>query len=120
MIYNRGYGAFGLVMHSIQIKNRYLVTTGGYDQTGNKVEIYDVQEDQTNELANVNEGRYRHSSCHFNNRFIYIFSGRSSESHRQINSIESFDFDKDRNEQKWTTANLENNELTPRIWSGSS
>jgi len=45
------------------VKDRYLLTTGGYNDSGNKVELYDCSNNVIKELANLNEGRYRHASC---------------------------------------------------------
>ena len=45
------------------MKNRYLITTGGYEDASNKVELYDCENNEIRELANLNVGRYNHSSC---------------------------------------------------------
>jgi len=65
------------------------------------------------------EGRYRHTSCHFNSQFIYIFSGRSSENHRGLESIERLEFKPDDSDKKWTNVTPENNIPSPRIWAGA-
>ena len=53
-----------------------MITTGGYDEAGDKVELYDCENNEIKELANMNEGRYRHACCQFNHQFVYAFSGR--------------------------------------------
>jgi len=78
----KGYGLLGAVHQCISVNNRYLFTTGGYGAAGDRVELYDCETDTASSLATLNEGRYRHASCHFNHQFIYVFSGRASENHK--------------------------------------
>lgn len=41
----------------------------------------------------INEGRHYHSSCSFNNKFIYIFGGIENIDKKCISSIERLNFD---------------------------
>ena len=45
------------------MKNWYLINVGGYNDAGNKVELYDCESDEIRELSNLNVGRYRHAFC---------------------------------------------------------
>ena len=63
--------------HSLcQMFNIYIVVTGSYTNDGrNKVEYYDIEDDEWFQLSQLNDGRFWHSSTNFNDKFIYIFGG---------------------------------------------
>ena len=42
-------------------------------------------------MPDLNIGRYYHSSCSFNDRFIYVFCGIANKYRKYINSIEVYD-----------------------------
>jgi N-acetylneuraminic acid mutarotase len=71
-----GYARHG---HScVGIADTYIMVSGSrkeVSQASQKVELYDTNQDEWMELQNINEGRHYHSSCNFENKFIYIFGG---------------------------------------------
>jgi len=56
-----------------------------------KVEMYNTDIDLWFELPDLNVGRHYHSSCGFNDRFLYVFCGIANKTRKYINSIEVFD-----------------------------
>lgn len=55
------------------------------------VESYNVDMDLWFDLPNLNHGRYYHSSCSFQERWVYVFAGISQQSKKYFNSIERLD-----------------------------
>lgn len=50
----------------------------------------------------MNKGRYYHSSCVFNEKWIYVFAGIDITTKKYFNSIERFDYTQSgMNEAKW-------------------
>jgi hypothetical protein len=59
------------------------------------------------ELQNINEGRHYHSSCNFENKFIYIFGGIQNASKKYSNTIERLVFSLQTITQvKWTKISI--------------
>jgi hypothetical protein len=61
-----------------QVLDRYIIVSGSrkeLDQAGSRVELYDIQIDDWIQMPQLKEGRHYHSSCNFNNKFIYVFGG---------------------------------------------
>lgn len=55
------------------------------------VEFYNIEMDTWFTQPSMNHGRYYHSSCVFNNRWIYVFAGIDIKTKRYFNSIERLD-----------------------------
>lgn len=53
------------------------------------------------DLPELNFGRYYHSSCTLNDKWIYVFAGISSTTKKYFNSIELFDFNAKGTEKVW-------------------
>lgn len=91
----------------------YLVVTGSrkdINKAQNRTEVYNVQTDKWFELAMINQGRHYHSSCSFNNEYIYIFCGISNESKKYLNTVEKLFFDgthiNPSSQHKWELLNI--------------
>mmetsp|Transcript_2630 Transcript_2630/g.1854 ORF Transcript_2630/g.1854 Transcript_2630/m.1854 type:complete len:99 (+) Transcript_2630:701-997(+) len=77
------------------VGENYVVVTGSRKDTSQalvRTEAYNTDTDTWYELGNINQGRHYHSSCSFNNSFVYIFCGISKESKKYLNSIERLEF----------------------------
>jgi hypothetical protein len=62
----------------VGIADTYIMVSGSrkeVSQASQKVELYDTNQDEWIDLQNINEGRHYHSSCNFQNQFVYIFGG---------------------------------------------
>lgn len=46
----------------------------------NSAEVYSIQKDQWTEMPNFSTARQGHSACIFNDKFIFIFGGKSLQS----------------------------------------
>ena len=60
------------------ILDRYIIVSGSRKEVNSaaqKVELYDILIDEWIEMPMIKEGRHYHSSCNFNNKFIYVFGG---------------------------------------------
>ena len=70
--------------------------------------MYNCELDLWFEMPELNVGRHYHTSCTFNDRFIYVFCGIENKSRKYINSIEFYDNDKKTN---WRLI-----ELSPKLF----
>lgn len=81
--------------HSISaIKDRFLVVTGSrveQGQASSSVEFYNIEMNTWFTQPSLNNGRYYHSSCVFNGKWVYVFAGIDVHSKRYFNSIERLD-----------------------------
>lgn len=74
----------------------YIFVTGSrkdVDKSSSRCEVYDCRSDNWVELAQFNQGRHYHSSCSFQNQYVYIFCGISNETKKYLNTIERLEFD---------------------------
>jgi len=62
----KGYSGFGSGFYSISFNNKYIITTGGYNEAGPKADLYDCERDTLKPLSDLIEGRFRHTMCKFN------------------------------------------------------
>lgn len=79
----------------VGIADTYIMVSGSrkeVSQASQKVELYDSNQDEWMELQNIQEGRHYHSSCNFENKYIYIFGGIQNASKKYSNSIERLVF----------------------------
>ena len=71
--------------------DRFVVVTGSrkeINDAGNRVEIYDINQNEWMELAKLNEARHYHSSCSFNDKFIFVFGGIENSNKKYSATIE--------------------------------
>ena len=69
----------------------FVVVTGSRKDVNNaqsRCEIFNSDENQWYEMGQMNNGRHYHSSCSYNNAYIYIFCGISNASKKYLNTIE--------------------------------
>lgn len=94
----------------VGIADTYIMVSGSrkeVSQASQKVELYDSNQDEWMELQNINEGRHYHSSCNFENKFIYIFGGIQNASKKYSNTIERLVFSLQTITQvKWTKISI--------------
>ena len=72
-----------------------IIVTGSrkdIDKAPFRTELYNTQTNKWLELAQFTHGRHYHSSCSFQNRFVYIFCGISNETKKYLNAIEKLEF----------------------------
>jgi len=60
------------------------------DNADKAVEVFDVNKRKWTTEASLSQGRCRHSSCGFAEKFVYIFCGMIDV--RRVNSIERLDY----------------------------
>ena len=79
--------------HSICIyrKNQFIVTGSLNEGACDKCEMYDIEKDKWTNLPQLKRGKQSHSSCAFNERYIYVFGAYQHGFLR--NSIEVLDMD---------------------------
>ena len=73
----------------------HIIVTGSrkdVDRAPFRTECYDVRVDRWYEMADIKQGRHYHSSCSFENSWVYIFCGISNESKKYLNTIERLAF----------------------------
>ena len=76
---------------------KFIVVTGSRkekNESQKKCEMYNTDIDLWFEMPDMNTGRHYHSSCTFNDRYIYVFCGISNTSRKYINQIEFYDHSK--------------------------
>jgi len=82
--------------HSLtSVGEQYIVVSGSRKEVSNasqKVELYDANSDEWMELSDINTGRHYHSSCNFDNKFIYLFGGIKNADKKYVNTIERLAF----------------------------
>lgn len=72
-----------------------IVVTGSrkdIDKAPFRTELFNSTTNKWIELAQFNNGRHYHSSCSFQQKFIYIFCGISNETKKYLNTIERLEF----------------------------
>ena len=64
-------------MHSLcAVGDKTLVVTGSFlSYSRDKAELYSVERDEWSELPDLSEPRYQHSSCSFEQRYVFLFGG---------------------------------------------
>lgn len=91
--------------HSLcTISDQYILVTGSRKEVSNashKVELYDANNDEWMELSDINTGRHYHSSCNFDNKFIYLFGGIKNADKKYVNSIEMLPFSMGNFKNRW-------------------
>lgn len=84
--------------HSVTwLGEKFVVVTGSRKEKNDsqrKSECYNSDIDLWFELPDMNVGRHYHSSCSFQDRFVYIFCGIANKTRKYINSIEVLDNNK--------------------------
>ena len=71
--------------------NNLLICSGSKIGDSSSVEIWDKQNDFWKPGPRLNEGRYLHGSCAFNNRYCYIFGGNTDGNKKTAETIEFID-----------------------------
>lgn len=69
----------------------YIVVTGSRKEVKEapfRTELFSINENRWMELQKINNGRHYHSSCSFENSYVYIFCGISNQSKKYLNTIE--------------------------------
>ena len=96
--------------HSLtSVGEKYILVSGSRKEVSNasqKVELYDTHSDEWMELSDINTGRHYHSSCNFDNKFIYLFGGIKNADKKYVNSIERLSFSMDNFMNKWDQINM--------------
>jgi len=78
-------------------------------------EFYNVELDVWFDQPKLNHGRYYHSSCVFNKKWVYVFAGIDTTTKRYFKSIERFDSTStSENQKQWELIETKNPEFTPR------
>ena len=73
----------------------FIIVTGSRkdtDKAPNRTEVFNTNQNRWVELAMFTQGRHYHSSCSFQNKYIYIFCGISNETKKYLNTIERLEF----------------------------
>ncbi len=95
-----------------------LVVTGSrveYKDAHTSCEFYNVELDVWFDQPKLNHGRYYHSSCVFDKKWVYVFAGIDTTTKRYFNSIERFDSTStSENQKQWELIETKNPEFTPR------
>ena len=96
--------------HSLtSIAEKYIMVTGSRKEVSNasqKVELYDTVNDEWMELSDINTGRHYHSSCTFDNKFVFLFGGIKNSDKKYVNSIEKLSFTMNNFMNKWEPINM--------------
>jgi hypothetical protein len=82
---------------AIWFGEKFIVVTGSRKEKNSsqvKCEMHNSDIDLWFEMPDLNVGRHYHSSCSFNDKFIYVFCGIANATRKYINSIEKYDHDK--------------------------
>ena len=69
-----------------------VVVTGTRIGNGATCEAYDVKSNKWSDLPELNNGRYYHSSCTFNQKQVFVFCGLCTTSKKYLDTIEVLDF----------------------------
>lgn len=70
---------------------KYMVITGcrkDVQQAPKRCEVYDVEKNVWSELPMLSLPRHYHSSCSFNNEFVFVFCGISNLNKQYLNTCE--------------------------------
>lgn len=90
--------------HSLTcISDKLLIATGSaLEKAAKSCEFYNIELDTWFNQPSLNKGRHYHSSCVFNDQWIYVFAGVESTTKKYTNSIERFNYAQTvSNETKW-------------------
>lgn len=69
-----------------------MVVSGTRINDGSTCEVYEIKSDKWEDLPNMKNGRYYHSSCSFNGEKVFVFCGLCSKTKKYLDSIEFLDF----------------------------
>jgi hypothetical protein len=78
--------------------------------------MYNSDIDLWFEMPNLNVGRHYHSSCQFNERFVYIFCGIANKTRKYINSFEVYDH---QTKKAWQIIDLNTKQFPDRQGAGA-
>lgn len=96
--------------HSITcLKDKFLVVTGSRieaEEADKSHEHYNIDLDLWFSQPALNFGRYYHSSCTLQDRWIYVFAGIQSTTKKYFNSIERFDSQAKNAEKAWNVIDV--------------
>jgi hypothetical protein len=73
----------------------FIVVTGSrkdVQKANIRTEVFNTDENKWYEMGTLNQGRHYHSSCSYNNSYVYIFCGISNETKKYLNTIERVQF----------------------------
>jgi hypothetical protein len=65
-----------------------VIVTGTRIDAGNTCEMLSIKENKWQELPELKNGRYYHSSCSFNDSRVFVFCGLCSLTKKYLDSIE--------------------------------
>lgn len=107
------------------LNDKFLIVTGSRlekDGACRSVESYNIDVDLWFDMPMLNQGRYYHSSCGFNDQWVYVFCGISISSKKYFNSIERLDTKAVGSNKVWQEMQLTNDSpnFTVRQGCGSS
>ena len=78
--------------HAItSLNNTQVIVTGTRIGNGATCESFDVRANKWTDLPMLNNGRYYHSSCSFNQSKVFVFCGLCATSKKYLESIEMLD-----------------------------
>ena len=69
----------------------FVIVTGSrkdIDGACKQTELYNTQLDKWTTLQPMSAGRHYHSSCSFQNKYVYVFCGISNETKKYLNTVE--------------------------------
>jgi len=65
-----------------------VIVTGSRIDSGTTCEMLSIKENKWQELPELKNGRYYHSSCSFNDNKVFVFCGLCSNTKKYLDSIE--------------------------------
>ena len=81
--------------HSVcHLRDKFLVVTGSRcneEEAYRRCEQYNIDLDVWFKIPDLNVGRYYHSSCPFNDQYVFVFCGIAQHNLKYCNSIERYD-----------------------------
>lgn len=71
--------------------SNFIVATGSRkdnSKASQRTELYNIQSNSWREMGLLIQGRHYHSSCSFNNEYVYVFCGISNVNKKYLATIE--------------------------------
>lgn len=84
------------------------------------MEHYNIDLDIWFDQPDLNMGRYYHSSCTLQDKWVYVFAGISSATKKYFNSIERFDSSAKGSQKVWSIVDVATDRFPVRQGAGSA
>ena len=101
------------------LSDKFLIVTGSRceeDEAFRRSEQYNIDLDLWFEIPNMNVGRHYHSSCTYNERFVFVFCGIAQSGKKYCNSIERYD--SQNRSDSWVVINVPSTQFAERQGAG--